>query len=623
MLRLLLALFWTVLAAADASAADGPVGRFLGFFRWTPAVPPAARTALDAYRDGRFLEAVAVGGAGLRAGEAGAFRDDLLLLRGLALAEVGWRREAAETFAALLELPEPSPYYPLALLELVECRHQEGRLDAVAEAYSRHAAKAWSGASPRWRRIRGLLEAYGDLRAPSASPTHDERELALKPALLAEKLHGRKERPSERLLYLVGFDLFRLGKYRESLGALERIGRVSFYRPYALYTAAQDLYALGDASEARKRIEEILSFPASGAEEGALAERAGVFLAQMLLAEGRVDEAIASALLAGDGHYAALARLLRAETILSRNEPSLAIAYYRDLREVDVGPELAAARALGLGAAHAKLGDPASASRILEAAVAELRRARDRPDGEEVASLRSLAEKRLAGETALAAARRSRVAAGLERVWAFKGPLSIGKLVRVLTVSHEHSVVGEPVYDLALLEERERSSSSLPEPREDLWLDYLGHPERRTVEELLEARAAVEHARRGPEAAFRILAAALRILEADPNDEAAAAIAARTTQALGEPLPAEVAGVRTRLLTGDPARVPSIDAAELDDLRSSVTARLEAATASSLLRVLDTREKKLRRIEFDLEAELSKMLAAEQRGIRSAGEARH
>jgi len=253
--RLTIVLATTLLAGtARAGTVSEGASRFVGFFRWSAAVPADVGRALELYRRGDVLHAAAAADAGLRAEDAGPFREELLLVRSLALAERGWSRDAEDGFRAILEADAPSPYYPLALLGLIESRHRQDRVDEVVDAYERYWERPWRDGDRRARKIRNLLAAYGDVRAPRHWLTESEADLVARPSELARAIELCKDRVTERLLYLAGVDLFRAGEYSRSLEALERIGLVSLYFPYALYTSAQDHYALGDVDEAQTRV---------------------------------------------------------------------------------------------------------------------------------------------------------------------------------------------------------------------------------------------------------------------------------------------------------------------------------------------------------------------------------
>ncbi|MGH7897699.1 MAG: tetratricopeptide repeat protein, partial [Candidatus Binatia bacterium] len=156
MRMLLVALLSALLSANTLDAANPPerAASLRRFFSWSSWAPQELRLALEDYENGRLFDAAAAADRGLRSPEAQGFRDDLLLVRGLALAELGWRKEAAESFSGILEASVPSPYYPLALLGLVESHHRGGRYEAVAAAYRRYFERPWRGGSRRDKLIR-------------------------------------------------------------------------------------------------------------------------------------------------------------------------------------------------------------------------------------------------------------------------------------------------------------------------------------------------------------------------------------------------------------------------------------------------------------------------------------
>ncbi|MGH7899318.1 MAG: hypothetical protein ACREQQ_15285, partial [Candidatus Binatia bacterium] len=477
----------------------------------------------------------------------------------------------------------------------------------------------------------------------------DETDLIGNPAKLAQKLAHRKERPSERLLYLCGLDLFRLKDYAASLEALERIGVVSFYSPYALYTAAQDLYALERRDDARARIALLLRYPALEREERALSDRAGLFLVQMLFDSGRIDDALAaSRSVGGDGRYALATRLLRAEIYLAAEQPSLAVAFSQDLNGKRLGPRLVAQRGLDLGLAYSKLADLSAATASLKTAVDELNEVRPGLDPaaveRELADLRLRIEQGVSAEQRFVARDRARVAAGVRRVASFKGPLNLGKLVRVVFAPHRHTILGAPVYDIARLAERERFPGFEAAGGDGLWFAYVQSPLRSGIEEAIASRLGLDDSANERERALRVLDALLGALDGGfvasgrERDSELARLAARLARALGRfagseesslraepgaPLAAEVAATRRRLIErlGDDAEKAAIDQALLEEARAAAARRLDDAVSFGLARVASAEAEELRHLEFRLRAELSEALAKQSGIAHSSAEA--
>jgi hypothetical protein len=611
---------------ARAESASQLGSRFTHFFRWNGRIPENVRVTLDLYERGDLFGAAATADAAVRSAPPDPFHDELLLVRSLALAERGWSREAEDGFRAILESDEPSPYYPLALLGLIESSHREDRIDAVVEAYTRYWEKPWQDGDRRSLKIRNLLDAYGELRAPSPRLSEREAVLVARPTELARELEFGKERVSERLLYLSGVALFRAGEYTRSIEALDRIAVVSLYFPYGLYTAAQDHYALGDVAASEARIALLLRYPALTDEEQALADRAGLFLVQALFDAGRSEAALAAARgVSGDGRFALAARLLRAEIVLSNGQPSLALAFYGDLSGKRLGARLDAERALGLGEAYVKLGDFASAAASLRSAsegIARTIAGLDPGESERLAELRSLVEDQVQAAGVLATARRRRIADGIRRVMAFEGPLNIGKVFRVLFKSHRNTIIGWPVYDVRLLAESRPPRATAASRRPD-WLGYLASRQRTTVEDALRLRTELA-AETDDDAIGRAVAidALLGLVEGRfPIADGPRKDAEATLRLLGHDPVAPPSRVRDELLV-DLARQPRQVSAGTDVIaaaRQVAIRHLDDVVTSGLRRVVAREGEDLRRLEFELQARLSQAMLHENDAVRRTG----
>lgn len=642
--------------AAAEQRVDAPPSRLralssvLRFFTWHAAGSSGISKALEFYGNGRLFDVLAATAETLNAPATEPFHEEAYLIRALALADLGWREQAAQSFAAVLETEGVSPYYPLALLGLIESYHADGRFDAVVEAYGRYFEKPWKGSDRRSLLLRNRFFAYGRLRTAGSRITREEEDLLAKRDWLSEKLHERKERPSERLLYLAGLDLFRVGRYSESLRALERIGMMSFYYPYALYTSAQNLHALGRDKRARKKIETLLNFPPTTVEESVLAGRAGLLRAQLIFESGSLEGALAAAgTVGGDSIYALQARLFRAEICLAADKPSLAVAYYRDLGKLSSGPRLEAERALGLASAYSALGDFPSAAATLKSAADLVARARAAIESADLdghaATLRALAEDEAKETRGLAYRRRQRLAAGIRRVMDFKGPMNLGKIARVVFTSHRDTVIGEPVYDLRLLAEAEESRRPEPASGEGLWFDYLKSPLRPSVEAGLSSLLGTEDEAEGaasPSVA-RTLDLAMKWLEGryprsgneDLREVAAAAAAIGTAVVdgadvpalalafdLGAPLAPQISEARTRIIAG--RRLPpdsnkeTIDEGALVTARETMNRAVSESVTLGIRQILQQRGDRLRLLEYDLESALSQAMAEEKGSLASS-----
>jgi hypothetical protein len=623
-------LFLWVLLAFEASAAgpaadtdSGPLRSIAAFFSWRSAVPPALRSAVSRYEEGRPFAAIRQAARVLDS-SAAEFHDDAHFIGALSFEELGWPDLAARSFVAVLERQEPSPYYPLAVLGLVEGAHAEGRSEAVVEAYRRYVAKPWKAKDRKQLRARNLFFAYGDLREGGPEPTQGERELLSKPSELAAKLSLARERPADRLLYLSGLHLFRTGGYEETLEALRPIAVSSPYFRYALYTSAQALFALGRGDDAIAAIRRLLVYPSLDASAIALGERAAFLHAQLLFETGLADGALREAGgIAGEGEYALRGRLLRAEICLETERPGLAVAYYREVDETGLDPRLETGRGLGLGAAYAALGDFRSAADALRSAAAGVAKARGGVASTELERLRDLAGESVRRDLAAAAARRHRIADGMRRVFVYDGPLGLRKLLRVLFTSHRNTVLGAPVYDVERLASGEPRKGP-PIANDRLWADYLTSEERPAAEAALRYLVAETDPRERP---LHVLGAILkrlegRLLAAEADLRGETGLAVSLVERLresgvgvpvltidaGAPVGPQVAEYRRRLGAArwnDRAtkalRAPG-------EIGQSTENLVESSVDEALRRFLGSRDDRLRRLEYDLRIALSETL---------------
>lgn len=589
------ALAGVALALAVLGQARAHAGA-LEFFTWAPRTPPVVLRVLDRYASADPLRAAVEADRALADPTAQAFREELLLLRGLAFEDSGRVDEAETSFAELLDRPDPSAYAPLAILETIELRHAAGRTEGVAEACARRVMDPLAGRGPHAPRRKAVLESFGDLRGPGRL-TEDERSLLLHPTRLAESTRVRKERPTERILYLCGSDLLRLGRFAASHEAFDRIAITSPYYPWGLYAAAQDLYALGRIDDATAALERLRALPPGTMAEAELASRAGLLNVQMLYVGGRAEQAIAAAELPGDrSPWPFRARLLRAEIATETSSPSLALAWFRDLEEASVDPALDAERALALDAVYARLDDPSAASAVLRAAAERLaaRRARLEPPnlGSATAELRDAVEQAAARRERTKLARRQRIALGLRRALAVRGPANLGKLVRIVLVSHRDTVLGEPVVDVGGLSRSEPDAVPTGAAGGLLLAAFLESAERRSIERAADLR---------------------RALGEGSADDRAEIVSAALLELLHGPIGAGLAP-RERAALAAEAEEGSASAAE--SVRDRLGAALDHAIDGGLARVAAAEVAELRRLQFEVESALSSAMLRENQAAR-------
>ncbi|MGH7820737.1 MAG: tetratricopeptide repeat protein, partial [Candidatus Binatia bacterium] len=270
--------------------------------------------------------------------------DDTHFLRALSLVALGWNDLAVPSFLAVLEADPPGPYYVPALLELIEIHDRAGRWNAVAHAWRRYVDQPLRSGGSRSERIGEVLFEFGTLRSPIPGSSRREKSLLSKPKELAVILEKRRERPSDRLLYRSGLALLRLGRHEESLRALLMIGIESPYYPYARYSIAQDLFALGQGRDAIRTLIRLGRYPKITQEERALGSRAQVLHAAIRFRSGEVERGIGIARsIAHDDPEAPGARLLITTALVDAGEPALALAYdtarVPPIAEAEAGPE--------------------------------------------------------------------------------------------------------------------------------------------------------------------------------------------------------------------------------------------------------------------------------------------
>jgi tetratricopeptide (TPR) repeat protein len=487
--------------------------------------------------------------------------------------------------------------------------------------------------------VRSYLDAYGELR-DGGGLTEDERDLLAHPARLGERIPLRKERPSERLLYLCGLDLLRLGRFRESLDCFDRIGVPSLYYPWALYGAAQDLYAADEIEHALEVLARLRRLPPAGAAESELANRAGLLGMQLLFDAGHADEAAQSAgEIAGGGRSGVAARLLRAEIALVGGSPSLAITLFGDLDPRRLDSRLDAERSLGLAEAYARLGDAGSAVAHLRTAAGRLARDRARleppSDRAEVERLIVSVTADAASLGAEAAGRRRQIVLGIRRVLAVRGPMNLGKLARIVVMPHRSSIVGRAVYDLSGVSKSDSRIPALTVGAGDARTAYLASPLRRSIEAAAAARLDIESAS-GAESALPVVSALLGLLDGrfGARGEARAAVVqmvsglesvlgsdAGGVAAIdsGAPLASRARALRGRLLEslGPHAEPPALAGDLLAAARREAIAALDAAVTEGLRHVVAAEARELRGVEFEVDSALSDAMLRQNAAARS------
>jgi tetratricopeptide (TPR) repeat protein len=486
---------------------------FTEFFRSKDPIPAPLRSALDAYEQGRFFAALGSLDAVLSTRKPGYAVDDALFLRAVSLVGLGWDDLATGSLVSILETDPVSPYYVPALLELVEIHDRAARWKAVADAWGRYVDRPLRAGGKRGERVRDLLYEFGELRPATSTSTRREKSLLSAPKELAVILEGRRERPSDRLLYRSGLALLRVGRHEESLRALLTIGVESPYYPYARYAIAQDLFALGRTEDALAALVRLERYPMITQEERVLESRCRLLLATILLRSGGVDDAIAVARsIADDDPEAPPARLLITAALLEAGKPALALVY--DTASVRPIVSAEAKRALAVSAAYASLGDADSAARVLRGATGRVREAR--VSGAElddaVERTRGLAEASLRGRRELEQASRAHLASGLRVVLAHDGPWSFATLVRRVRAA----LGAGPYRELAL---GTKPSSSKAVSHRGSWLAYLASPRRASIEPILDRLADLDAEPRDGEASLRIVNAYLGWLEQAPSDK--------------------------------------------------------------------------------------------------------
>ncbi len=618
---------------------SSPGATLADFFRWEESIPFPLQDALRAYQEGRFFAAIGSLDGLMAAREPEYALDDAQFLRALSLIALGWDEVALPSLSSLLEADPPGPYYVPALLELIEAHNRAERWGSIADAWERYVERPLRSGSSRGKRVSDLLFEFGEIRSPTASSTKREKNLLSKPKELAVILEKRRERPSDRLLYRSGLALLRLGRHEESLHALLRIGVESPYYPYARYSIAQDLFALGQVEDACRTLSRLRRYPKITPEERALGSRSQVLHAAIRFETGEVEQGIRIAQsIPNDDPEAPEARLLITNALLVAGAPALALTYDT---AAPVIVEADARRALTIGAAYASIGDMTSAAGTLRTVAGRVHEARSAGAAREEAvdQLRRLAEdwnrQRREGGQGM----RAHVSRGVRVALAHDGPWNLGTMLRRMRAAlgagpYRQLEQGTtlPLAKTAATENR----GSRPKNREELLrLAYLASPRRATIELALDRLADIESepGRLDAEASLRILNGYLAWLERAPSDPelrrnvARHAVTfvdhlySRSKLEIPTPLPdpgasltSEVTAFRHRLLEAADAlrkSQPEIDA--LEAARNEVVILLHTWVDRELRELLQEREADLLHLEFDLEVALSETLAGGHR----------
>ncbi len=625
---------------SPAAGEDEPSGlsALAGFFRWSEGIPKLLRTALEEYEDGRFFAALASLDRVVAARKPAYALDDALFVRALTLNALGWEDLAVPSLVAVIEANPPGPYYVPALLELVELHDRRSRWQPIAEAWVRYVDRPLKAENARGEEIRDLLFEFGTLRTPIAGSTRREKSLLSRPEELAVMLESRRERASDRLLYRSGLALLRLGRHQESLRALRMIAIESPYYPYARYSIAQDLFALGHVPDAVRTLTRLQRYPKITQEERGLASRSQVLRAAMLVESGEVDRAIQVARSVDDDDpEAPQARLLVTTALLAAGKPALALVYDTETVQPIVGAE--ARHALAVGSAYGSLGDKDSAAHVLRGAARRVHEARlsgptlDDAVERVLGSAQAGVEERRERERM----RRAHLAAGMKVALAHDGPWSFATMLRRL-----RAALGAGPYRELALGTKPVAAKSVATGGS--WLAYLSSDRRETIETILDRLAEVEADREriDAEASLRTLNGYLAWLERAPSDDALRKEIAQRAAAFADDLRSrggidvprlrfdsdgvlapQVAAYRRRFSEAKEVLGPSSgEPSAAKAARDEVVTLLRKWVDRELRALLEERDAELRGLEFDLDVALGGTLAGTNQATKPAAENR-
>lgn len=316
--------------------------------------------ALDAYAKGNDY-ATYVHAARLRDGKAPSLQDEAALLLGLSAAAIDARDLAAPALRQVLDAPEVSPYYAVALGALLELETRSGNRRLASQTAERYLADLWrKPTSPREAAVKALFLETGNL-----SPVPQPRMLAVPDK--DDRLQRQQDRPADRAVYLAATALLAEKEFAKGALCFDAITPQSIYFPYARYGLGQASYGLHQTDDAAAALGQVLSYPAHGGGDVFLKDRAALALAQVLHDDGRDSAAIrALDAVSRSGPFALHAALLAAQIQADAGEPALALVYLKD-RPADAGEPKLAARAVALDAdLRRRAGDAGAAIAELE-----------------------------------------------------------------------------------------------------------------------------------------------------------------------------------------------------------------------------------------------------------------
>ena len=314
-----------------------------GFFRRVARalIPEGTRNddldlALETYAKGSYYTTF-LHATRLRKRNIDGLDDEADLLRGLSAAEAGLRDEAVAGLDAVLERPEVSPYYPVALAALLELETRLGNPRAASAAASRYLADFWRRpSSAREATIKAVFLGTGNLSVI----VEPKREVTPEDAMM-ESRSG--DRPADRAVYLSGQALLAEKDLEKAETCFSAITPRSPYFAYARYGLGQALYGLERFPEAESALVELQSTAEGREAEPYLKDKAALLVAQIF--HERDDDSAAIAWLgrvSKRSPFALHAALLAAEIHADRDRPALALVYLQAWPESAADPKLVA-----------------------------------------------------------------------------------------------------------------------------------------------------------------------------------------------------------------------------------------------------------------------------------------
>lgn len=367
-----------IMAPRLAGAEDQPIrtgGAVGGFFRRVARalLPEQTRDddldhALETYAKGSYYTTF-IHATHLRERNLDGFDDEANLLRGLSAAEANLRDEAVAALVAVLERPEVSPYYPVALAALLELEIRLGNSRAASAAASGYLADFWRRpSSAREATIKGVFLSTGNLSAMVES----KRAVASKDVGME---NSADDGPADRAVYLSGQALLAEKELEKAETCFAVITPRSPYFAYARYGLGQALYGLDRFAEAESMLAEIQSTKERRDGESYLKDKA-VLLAAQILHERDKDSAAVAWLgrVSQRSPFALHAALLAAEIQADRDRPALALVYLQARAESAADPKLVARATVLDAELRRTLGDPDHAIAGLEHGIEALQR---------------------------------------------------------------------------------------------------------------------------------------------------------------------------------------------------------------------------------------------------------